>query len=145
MHIFCKENSDFCGTYGRYLNLLPVAVNVWDPESTGFVINRSGCLIRIYYSEIQIQILDKKSGLKEVIILILVFSIVADPGSLSRIRIFFPSQIHRKEFKNFKPKSCVLSSRKYDPGCTPRFRILIFLPIPDPGSKYPGSAPLVFS
>ncbi len=28
-----------------------------------------------------------------------------------------------------------VSSRKYDPGCSSRIRILIFLPIPDPGVK----------
>jgi hypothetical protein len=31
-----------------------------------------------------------------------------------------------------------LSSRKYDPGCSSRIRILIFLPILDPGVKVEG-------
>jgi hypothetical protein len=49
--------------------------------------------------------------------------------SESRIRIRI------KEFKYFEPKNLFLSSRKYDPGCSSRIRILIFLPIPDPGSR----------
>jgi hypothetical protein len=64
----------------------------------------------------------------------------ADPVCLSRIRLFsipdanfFPSRIHIKEFKYFNPKNCFLSSRKYDPGCSSRIRILIFLLAPDPG------------
>ncbi len=75
----------------------------------------------------------------------------ADPGCLSRIRLFsIPdpnffhpgSRIHIKEFKYFSPKNCILSSRKYDPGCSSRIRILVFYPsriqwskrhrIPDP-------------
>ncbi len=70
----------------------------------------------------------------------------ADPGCLSRIpdptysipdpNFFHPgSRIHIKEFKYFNPKNCILSSRKYDPGCSSRIRILVFLPIPDPGSR----------
>jgi hypothetical protein len=62
------------------------------------------------------------------------------PGFLIHIRI--------KDFKYFNPKK-VLSSRKYDPGCSSRIRILIFYPswIPDPGVKKapdpgPGSATL---
>jgi hypothetical protein len=41
----------------------------------------------------------------------------------SRIRIRI------KEFKYIKQKE---RSRNYDPGCSSRIRILIFLPIPDP-------------
>jgi hypothetical protein len=68
---------------------------------------------------------------------------IPDPNCLhpgSRIRI--------KEFKNFnpkkpkklflkKPKKWFLSSRKYDPGCSSRIRMLTFYPsrIPDPGVK----------
>ena len=67
-----------------------------------------------------------------------------DPGY--RIRI--------KEFKYFnpkKPKKWYLSSRKYDPGCSSRKRMLSFYPsrIPDPGVKKApdpgsGSATLLF-
>jgi hypothetical protein len=66
---------------------------------------------------------------------------IPDPGSDffhpgSRIRIF-PSRIRIKEFKYFNPKKGFLSSRKYDPGCSSRIRILTFYPsrIPDPGSR----------
>ncbi len=73
-------------------------------------------------------------------------SSVADPGCLSRIRLFsipdpgselFPSWIRIKEFKYFNPKKWFLSSRKYDPGCSSRVPDpdADFLPIPDPGSK----------
>ena len=80
------------------------------------------------------------------------------PGS--RIRLFsIPdpnclhpgSRIRIKEFKNFKPKKnkkkWFLSSRKYDPGCSSRIRMLTFYPsrIPDPGVKKapdPGSVTL---
>jgi hypothetical protein len=60
---------------------------------------------------------------------------------------FFPSRIRIKEFKYFKPKNWFQSSRKYDPGCSSRIRILTFSPsrIPDPGVKKapdPGSATL---
>jgi hypothetical protein len=52
---------------------------------------------------------------------------------------FFPpgSQIRIKEFKYFNPKKWFLSSRKYDPGCSSRIRVLTFYPsrIPDPGVK----------
>jgi hypothetical protein len=91
---------------------------------------------------------------------------VADPGCFSRIpdpnsshpgswipdpdpNCFHPgSRIHIKEFKYFNPKNCFLSSRKYDPGCSSRIRILIFYPTriqgvkkaPDPGT---GSATLL--
>jgi hypothetical protein len=59
---------------------------------------------------------------------------------------FFPSRI-RIEFKYFKPKKLFLNSRKYDPVCASRIRILIFYPswIPDPGVKKapdPGSVTL---
>jgi hypothetical protein len=72
-------------------------------------------------------------------------SSVADPGCLSRIRIF-PSWIQGRkdsgsriririnEFKYFNPK-LFLGSRKYDPECSSRIHILIFIPIPDPGSR----------
>jgi hypothetical protein len=79
---------------------------------------------------------------------------IPDPGS-----DFFPSRIpdlvsriRIKEFKYFNPKKTkkwFLSSRKYDPGCSSRIRMLTFYPsriqgskkhrIPDPGS---GSATL---
>ncbi len=45
------------------------------------------------------------------------------------------SRIHIKEFKYFNPKNCFQAPRKYDPGCSSRIRIRIFLPIPDPGVK----------
>ncbi len=71
---------------------------------------------------------------------------VADPGCLSRIRMFsIPdpnffhpgSRICIKKFKYFNPKNWFLSSQKYDPGCSPRIRILFFYPsqISDPGVK----------
>ncbi len=40
-----------------------------------------------------------------------------------------------KEFKYFNPKKRFLSSRKYDPGCSSRIRILIFYPSRIQGSK----------
>jgi hypothetical protein len=43
---------------------------------------------------------------------------VADPGSLSRI-----SDPHQR---NFNQKNWFVSSRKYDPGCSSRIRIMIF-------------------
>jgi hypothetical protein len=84
---------------------------------------------------------------------------VADPGCLSRIRLFsIPdpnclhpgSRIRIKEFKYFnppkKPKKWFLSSRKYDTGCSSRIRMLIFYPsriqgpkrhrIPDPEPQH---------
>jgi hypothetical protein len=50
---------------------------------------------------------------------------------------FFPSRIRIKESKYFNPIKLLLSSRKYDPGCSSRIRILIFYPsrVPDPGVK----------
>jgi len=73
---------------------------------------------------------------------------VAEPGCLSRIRIFFipdpdphffhPGSCSRiKEFKYFNPKKWFLTSRKYDPCCSSRIRILTFYTsrIPDPGVK----------
>jgi hypothetical protein len=50
---------------------------------------------------------------------------------------FFPSRIRIKEFKYLNPKKWFLSvsSRKNDPGCSSRIRILTFLSIPDPGSR----------
>ena len=52
-----------------------------------------------------------------------------DSGSRIRIRI--------KKLTYLLPKKLFLSSRKYDPGCSSRIRILIFYPfqIPDPGVK----------
>jgi hypothetical protein len=73
---------------------------------------------------------------------------VADPECLSRIRIFsipdpgsefFPSRIPdpHQEFRYFIPKKWLLSSRKYDSGCSSRTWILTFYPslIPDPVVK----------
>ncbi len=68
---------------------------------------------------------------------------VADPGFLSRNLLFsIPdprSRIRIKEFRYLKlnPKKWFLSSRKYDPGCSSRIRIITFYPsrIPDPGVK----------
>jgi hypothetical protein len=75
---------------------------------------------------------------------------VADPGCLFRTsdpNFFHPgseifptgSRIRIKEYKYFNPKKWFLNSRKYDPGCSSRFRIPDpepdFLPIPDPGSR----------
>ncbi len=46
-----------------------------------------------------------------------------------------PSRIRIEEFKYFNPKNWFLSSRKYDPGCSSRIRMLTFYPsrIRDPG------------
>jgi hypothetical protein len=56
------------------------------------------------------------------------------PGSRIRIFSFLPgSRIRIKEFKYFNTKSLFIISRKYDPGCSSRRRILIFYAI------YPGS------
>ncbi len=55
---------------------------------------------------------------------------IPDPNCLhpgSRIRI--------KEFKYFNPKKWFLSSRKYDPGCSSRIRMLTFYPSRIQGSK----------
>jgi hypothetical protein len=52
-----------------------------------------------------------------------------DPGSK-----FFPSRIRIKEFKFLTPQKWFLNSRKYDPGCSFRIRILT-LSIPDSGSR----------
>jgi hypothetical protein len=49
---------------------------------------------------------------------------------------FFPSRIRIKKLKYFNPKNWFLSSRKYDPGCSSRLRILFFT---HPGSRIPGS------
>ncbi len=49
-----------------------------------------------------------------------------------------PSRIRIKEFKYFnpkKPKKWFLSSRKYDPGCSSRIRMLTFYPSRIQGSK----------
>ncbi len=53
---------------------------------------------------------------------------IPDPGSASKdLSILTPE----------KPKKWFLSSRKYDPGCSSRIRMLTFYPsrIPDPGVK----------
>jgi hypothetical protein len=55
-------------------------------------------------------------------------SSVADPGCLSRIRIFSIPDPHQR-IKYFNQKG----SRNYDPDSSPRIRILICLPIQDPG------------
>jgi hypothetical protein len=64
---------------------------------------------------------------------------VADPGRLfgSRIRIFSipdPGSAS-KNLSILTQKIVFLSSRKYDPGCSSRIRILIFYPSRIPGSK----------
>ncbi len=57
--------------------------------------------------------------------------------SIPDLNFFHPrSRIHMKEFKNFNPKNCCLSSRKYDPGCSSRIRIMIFT---HPESRIQGS------
>ncbi len=53
---------------------------------------------------------------------------------LSRIRIFW-SRIRIKEFEYFDPKKWFIISRKYDPGCSSRIRILTFYPSRIQGSK----------
>ncbi len=70
--------------------------------------------------------------------------LIPDPNFFMPDSIVFHlgSQVRIKEFKYFNPKTLFLSSRKYYPGRSSRIRILIFLPIPDPGSrgqKGPGS------
>ncbi len=76
------------------------------------------------------------------------FNRVADPGCLSRIpdptfshpgsriRIFFYPGSTSKNL-SILIKKLFLSSRKYDPSCSSRMRILIFYPsrIPGPGSR----------
>jgi hypothetical protein len=77
-------------------------------------------------------------------------SSIADPGCLSRIRLFsipdpgsqiriFPSgsRIRIKELKYFNQKKWFLCSRKYDTGCSSRIPDPdpYFLPIPDPEVK----------
>ena len=53
-----------------------------------------------------------------------------------RIRnVYIGSRIRIKEFKYFNPKKWFLSSRKYDPGCSSRIRMLTFYPSRIPGSK----------
>ncbi len=48
---------------------------------------------------------------------------------------FFPFRI--QIFPYFSPKEWLLSSRKYDTGCSSRIRILIFYPSRIPGTKRP--------
>ncbi len=72
------------------------------------------------------------------------------PSSIPDLNCLHPgSRILFKEFKYFNPqksKKWFLSSKKYDPGCSSRIRMLTFSHpgsrIPDPGVKkapYPGS------
>ncbi len=65
---------------------------------------------------------------------------VVDPGCLSRIRLFFIPESGSEIFPSrirIKAKKMFLSSKKYDPVCSSRIRILTFYPsrIPDPGVK----------
>jgi hypothetical protein len=76
--------------------------------------------------------------------------IVADPGCLSRIRLFpipDPNCLHpgsaSKNLSILTPKKWFPNSRKYDPGCSSRipYPDADFLPIPDPQhclSRIPG-------
>ncbi len=75
------------------------------------------------------------------------------PSWIPDPNFFHPGpRIRFKEFKYFNPKKWFPSSRKYDPGCSSRIRILSFypgnmirvvhpdpdpdfLPIPDPGAR----------
>jgi hypothetical protein len=58
------------------------------------------------------------------------------PSRIPDPNCFHPgSRIRIKEFKYFNPKKWFLSSRKYDPGCSSRIRILTFYPSRIPGSK----------
>ncbi len=79
---------------------------------------------------------------------VMVTSSVADPGCLTRIpdlfffspgSEFFPFRIPdpHQRILVFLSKKLFLSSRKDDPGCSSRIRILIVYPsrIPDPGIK----------
>ena len=77
-----------------------------------------------------------------------VYSSVADPGCLSRIRIFsipdpnffnLGSRIRIKKFKYFNPKNWFLSSLKYDPSCSSRIRIPFFTHPRSSGQKGIGS------
>ncbi len=78
---------------------------------------------------------------------------IPDPGSdffpswIPDPNFFYPgSRILIKEFKYVNPKKWFLSSRKYDPGCSSRIRILTFCPsriqgfkkhrIPDPDPQH---------
>ncbi len=80
---------------------------------------------------------------------VLPIRLVADPGCLSRIRRIqgqkdSGSGFASKKFLSiFNPKIFFfLSSRKYDPGCSSRIRILIFFkPIPDIGFRRQHKAP----
>ncbi len=66
-----------------------------------------------------------------------ILSRIPDPTFFHPGSEFLPSRIRIKEFKYFNPEIWSLSSRKYDPGCSSRIRILTFYPsrIPDPGLK----------
>jgi hypothetical protein len=70
---------------------------------------------------------------------LMIHNSVADPGCLSRIRLFSipdPGSAS-KNLSILTPKKWFLSSRKYDPGCSSRIRMLTFYPSrnPDPGVK----------
>ncbi len=60
-------------------------------------------------------------------------------NTASQIRIFFIQDLGStsKNLSILTQKNVSFSSRKYDPGCSSRIRILIFYPslIPDPGVK----------
>jgi hypothetical protein len=66
---------------------------------------------------------------------------VADPGCLSRIRLFsIPdpgSELFLSRIPDFNPKKLFLSFMKHDPGCSSRIPDPDpdFLPFPDPGSR----------
>ncbi len=57
---------------------------------------------------------------------------IPDPGSK---RFPDPGSATASKSLSILSQNLFLSSRKYDPGCSSRIRILIFLPIPDPGSR----------
>ncbi len=55
------------------------------------------------------------------------------PSRIPDPNLFYSgSPIRIKEFNYLNPKNCLLSSRKYDPGCSSRIRIFTH---PDPGSR----------
>ena len=60
---------------------------------------------------------------------------IPDPNFFHPGSRIFPSRINIIEFKYFNHNTLFLNSRKYDLGCSSWIRILIFLPIPDPGSR----------
>ncbi len=83
----------------------------------------------------------------EVFIFFFVFTSVADPGCLIPDPNFFHPGTSSKNLCILTQK-LFLSSRKYDPGCSSRIRILIFYPSRIQGVKKapdPGSATQVFT